>query len=257
MSRVMAVSYGCVVYLFFLAIFLYAIGFVENLPVPGMKTIDSGAAETVAAAFAIDILLLALFAVQHSVMARRGFKRWWTRIVPPTLERSTYVLAASLALALLIWQWRAIPATIWSVDNEAARVTLIGLSWLGWVMVLVATFLIDHFELFGLKQVVDHWHGRLPQPPTFTTPALYKIVRHPIYLGFLFAFWATPHMTAGHLLFAVATTGYIFVGILLEERDLMAHFGEDYRRYRERVPMIFPFPIRRGGRTPRTRRSPA
>jgi protein-S-isoprenylcysteine O-methyltransferase Ste14 len=190
----------------------------------------------------VDVLLLGLFAVQHSVMARRGFKRWWTTIVPPTVERTTFVLAATLAVALLIWQWRPIPVVIWAVDGGAARYLLIGLAGLGWAMLLIATFLINHFELFGLQQVYDHWRGRRFEPPAFRTPALYKIVRHPIYLGFLLGFWATPFMTAGHLLFAIATTAYIFIGILFEERDLVAHFGEEYRRYRQRVPMLLPFP---------------
>ena len=248
MARFMALLYGVAAYLFFLATFLYAIGFVANIP--GLKTIDGGAGGDGIAAWIINIVLLGLFAVQHSVMARQGFKRWWTRIVPKPVERSTFVLAASLVLALLIWQWRPIPGTIWIVEDSIGRALLIGVFWLGWIVVLVATFLLNHFELFGLQQVYDHWRNRSVAPPTFKTPALYKYVRHPIYLGFVLAFWATPHMTQGHLLFAIATTGYILIGIFFEERDLVAQFGDQYRRYRQRVPMLFPWPGRRAKAEP-------
>jgi protein-S-isoprenylcysteine O-methyltransferase Ste14 len=230
--------YGCVAYLLFAVTFLYAVGFVGD--VPGLKTIDSGVAGHVWAAVLVDVLLLGVFAVQHSVMARRGFKHWWTRIVPPPVERSTYVLAASLALALLIWQWRPILNTVWSVDNRSARFLLIGLSHLGWALLLVATFLLNHFELFGLQQAYDHWRGRHFESPSFKTPGLYKFVRHPIYFGFILAFWATPRMTAGHLLFAMMTTGYVLVGIFFEERDLIAQFGDKYHRYRAEVGMLLP-----------------
>jgi protein-S-isoprenylcysteine O-methyltransferase Ste14 len=238
MSRFLALVYGALVYLFFLATFLYTIGFVSG--VPGLKTIDSGASGGPSMALVIDVALLGLFAVQHSVMARRSFKQRWTRIVPPPLERSTFVLAASLVVALLIWQWRPLPQMMWAVDGRAAETLLIGLSVLGWAMVLIATFLINHFELFGLQQVFEHWRGRRFEPPAFRTPALYRLVRHPIYLGFIVAFWATPRMSQGHLLFALATTGYIFIGILFEERDLIARFGDEYRRYRRQVPMLMP-----------------
>ena len=243
MARVIGLVYGVAVYLFFLATFLYAIGFVGN--VPGLKTIDGPLAGEPTAAWIVNMLLLSLFAVQHSVMARQGFKRWWTRIVPKPVERSTFVLAASLVLALLIWQWRPILGTIWLVQDPIGSAALTGIFWFGWLLLLLATFLINHFELFGLQQVYNHWRGHQFSPPGFKAPLLYKFVRHPIYLGFILAFWATPHMTQGHLLFAIATTGYIFIGILFEERDLVAHFGEEYRRYRQKVPMIVPFLSRR------------
>ena len=242
-GRVAAVLYGIAVYVFFLATFLYAIGFVMGLP--GVKTIDSGAPAPPVQAVIIDVALLGLFALQHSVMARSGFKRWWTCFVPWAVERSTYVLAATLLLALLILQWRPIPAPIWTVSNHTAALTLIVVGAAGWLLLLISTFLINHFELFGLHQVCAYGLGRPFTPPSFKTPALYRIVRHPIYLGFILAFWATPHMTAGHLLFAIATTAYIFIGVFFEERDLIARFGDEYRRYRKRVPMIVPFTGRR------------
>jgi methanethiol S-methyltransferase len=242
MARIIALLYGSIVYLFFLVTFLYTIGFVEGIP--GIKTIDSGPTDRVWIAVIINVLLLGLFAVQHSVMARQGFKRWWTRFVPSSVERSTFVLAASLAVALLLWQWRPIPAIVWAVDNARGRTVLYLLSALGWGILLTSTFLINHFEL-GLQQVFNYWRGVRFNSPAFKTPALYRYVRHPLYLGFIVAFWATPRMTQGHLLFAVATTAYIFVGIFFEERDLIAHFGDEYRRYRQRVPMILPFLSRR------------
>lgn len=244
MSGLVALLYGVAVYLLFLVTFLYTIGFVAN--VPGLKTIDTGTIDDIPTAILIDVLLLGLFALQHSVMARHGFKKLWTRIVAPAVERSTYVLAASLAVILMIWQWRPIPWTVWSVPDPPGHTILLAIQALGWALVLVSTFLINHFELFGLQQVFVHWRGRPFRAPSFRTPLLYRLVRHPIYLGFLLAFWATPTMTMGHLLFAIATTGYIVIGVLFEERDLIARFGDDYRRYRQRVPMLLPIPHRAG-----------
>jgi protein-S-isoprenylcysteine O-methyltransferase Ste14 len=243
MAGVASVLYGILVYLLFLGAFLYAIAFVGNLPVP--KTIDSGGPQgPLGEALFVNLVLLGIFAVQHSVMARPAFKRWWTRFVPPAVERTTYVLAASLALALLLWQWRPIPTPIWNVTGSGVLL-LQAVFWLGWVVLLVSTFLISHFELFGLRQVWAKLRGQTLPAPQFRTPFLYKRVRHPIYLGFLLAFWATPTMTLGHLVFAAATTGYILIGIWLEERDLVDMFGDQYRRYREQVSMLIPLPGRK------------
>jgi methanethiol S-methyltransferase len=239
MTRILAFLYGLAAYAIFLGAFLYAAGFVTGLPLP--KTIDTGPASSPLAATGVNMLLLSLFALQHSIMARKGFKQWWTQFVPRIVERSTYVLLASLALILLMWQWRPIPAVVWQVDMPMVAAALIMVSLIGWGVVLAATFMINHFELFGLHQVIANLLGRAVPAPEFRTPGLYTIVRHPIYLGFIIAFWATPVMTVGHLMFAVVTTAYIFVGIALEERDLIGQFGDEYRRYRQRVGMLIPF----------------
>lgn len=238
-GRIVAFLYGTTSYLIFLVTFLYAIGFVENMVVP--KTINNGAASSTMQALIINLALMSIFAVQHSVMARPQFKRWWTKFVPPSVERTTYVFLASLALALLIWQWRPIPAIVWQITDPQLATAVTCLSLLGWLIVLTSTFLINHFELFGLHQVANNLTGRAMPPPRFRTPLFYGFVRHPIYLGFIIAFWATPSMTAGHFLFAAVTTAYIFVGIGLEERDLIVIFGDEYRRYRQRVSMLLPW----------------
>ena len=239
MGKFIAILYGLAAYLVFFFTFLYAIGFVIGLVVP--KTIDTGATVSLIEAVVVNLLLMSLFAVQHSVMARKQFKQWWTRFVPASVERSTYVLFSSLALILLFWQWRPIPTIVWQVTDPQMAMVIVGLSLFGWLLVLISTFMINHFELFGLHQVINNLAGRTMAAPRFKTPALYNFVRHPIYLGFIIAFWAAPVMTAGHLLFAAVTTVYIFVGIFLEERDLVEMFGDDYRRYRGRVSMLIPW----------------
>lgn len=238
-GRIVAFLYGIASYAVFFVVFLFAIGFVEGMVVP--KTIDGGAAGPPGRALIVDLLLMALFAVQHSTMARPQFKRWWTQFVPPSVERTTFVLLASLALALLIWQWQPLPATLWRIADPRIALAVTGLSFAGWLIVLTSTFLINHFELFGLHQVANNLAGRPMPAPRFRMPLLYRFVRHPIYLGFIIAFWATPAMTVGHLLFAAVTTAYIFVGIALEEHDLITVFGEEYRRYRTRVSMLVPW----------------
>jgi methanethiol S-methyltransferase len=239
MSRFIAFIYGLGSYILAAVTLLYAIGFVSGLVVP--KAIDTGITVPIAEAIIVNLFLMSVFAVQHSVMARKPFKQWWTQFVPESIERSTYVLFSSLALILLFWQWRPIPAVVWHIDNPQIAAAVTGLSLAGWLIALTSTFLINHFELFGLEQVSNNLASQPMQPPSFHTPLYYKFVRHPLYLGFIIAFWATPTMTVGHLLFATVTTAYILVGIALEERDLIALFGDDYRRYKERVPMLMPW----------------
>ena len=237
--KVIAFLYGIAAYLVFLATILYAIGFVMGLVVP--KTIDTGTDTPAIEALIINLLLMALFAIQHSVMARRQFKAWWTQYVPKPIERSTYVLVASLSLALLFWQWRPMPQIVWGVENPDLAATIATLSFAGWVLVFTSTFLINHFELFGLHQVTNHLVDKEVPPPRFRTPLFYKFVRHPLYLGFIIAFWAAPTMTVGRLLFASVTTIYILLAIALEERDLVELFGEEYRQYKQRVSMLIPW----------------
>lgn len=258
MKRFVFFSYSLVVYACFLATFLYAIGFVGNIrlePWLGVELVPrsmdrGGPGGPLWQALLIDALLLAGFALQHSGMARQGFKRWWTRIIPRPIERSTYVLFASGALALLFALWRPIGATVWVTDDRVVTAALIGVSLLGWATVLAGTFHISHFDLFGVRQTFYGLLGRHAPPHRFVTPGLYRVVRHPIYLGFLIAFWATPVMTVGHLVFAIATTGYILIAIQLEERDLVREFGADYQAYRRQVSMLAPVP-RRAEASPR------
>lgn len=251
MSRPLAMLYGAACYAVFLVVFLYAIAFVAGIGVP--KHVDNGAAAAWPLALAIDLALLGLFAIQHSGMARPAFKRWWTRFVPAPIERSTFVLLSSLVLALLFWQWRPLPLRIWNIDGDLARGTLYAVSATGWLLVLSSTFLINHFDLFGLRQVWRYAKHRGPTPDApFVTRAFYRIVRHPLMLGFLIAFWATPTMSLGHLLFALMTTGYIVIAVkFLEERDLIAQYGDTYRAYQHRVPMFLPW------RRPRNAARPA
>jgi protein-S-isoprenylcysteine O-methyltransferase Ste14 len=243
MKRIAAFTYGVVCYAIFFVTFLYAIGFVGDLFVP--KSIDSAPQGPLGQALLINTLLLGLFAVQHSVMARPAFKRWWTRFVPKPVERSTYVLFSSLALIALFVHWQPIGGVIWDVQDPVGQAVLYGLFAFGWGLVLVATFLINHFDLFGLRQVWLYLRGKEYRPLNFGTPALYKIVRHPLYVGWFFAFWATPTMTVAHLFFALLTTAYILIAIRFEERDLVAEHGARYSEYRRQVPMLVP---RLGGR---------
>ena len=244
MKKFFSLFYGIVCYLVFLGTFLYAIGFVGNLLVP--KTIDSQPEVPLLTAILVDASLLLLFALQHSIMARPAFKRWWTKIIPEHLERSTYVVLASLCLILMVWQWQPVGGIIWSVENETIKNLLLASFLSGWLMVLASTFLINHFDLFGLRQVWLYFTGKPYTQLPFRIPFLYRFVRHPLYLGFMIAFWSAPVMTTAHLLFAVLTTGYILTAIQLEEKDLVVVFGDKYRAYRKWVPMIIPFIKRKG-----------
>jgi protein-S-isoprenylcysteine O-methyltransferase Ste14 len=239
MGPFIAFLYGIASYVVFFVTFLYAVGFVTGVVVP--KTIDTGVPVPTLEALAVNLLLMTVFAIQHSVMARRQFKQWWTRFVPKSVERSTYVLFSSLALILLCAMWRPMPTVIWRLNDPLFRLLMTSLSFTGFLIVLSSTFLINHFELFGLHQVTSNLNGHAMPVPRFRTPLYYKFVRHPIYLGFIIAFWAAPVMTVGHLLFSAVTSAYIVVGILLEERDLIDLFGDEYRRYKRRVSMLVPW----------------
>ena len=247
--KFIAFLYGLVAYFAFFATILYAIGFVTGFVVP--KTIDTGSESSAIEAITLDLVLMALFAVQHSVMARRQFKEWWTQFVPATVERSTYVLLASCALILLFWQWRPMPTVLWSVTDPRWAMAVQGLSFLGWLLVLLSTFMINHFELFGLHQVLVNLARRTMPQSEFKAPAFYKFVRHPIYLGFILAFWAAPVMTVGHLVFAAVTTAYIFIGIFLEQRDLVELFGNEYLSYPRRRADPDPVPAQADRARPR------
>lgn len=238
-KRILFFAYGILSYLIFFGTFLYAIGFIGNFGVP--TTLDGAARGSFARNLLIDAALLTLFAAQHSIMARKWFKDWWTRLVPRPIERSTYVLFSSLALILLFWQWRPLGGVVWSVEDPAGVFLLRAGFAFGWLLVLAATFLINHFDLFGLRQVWFYLLGKDYEPLKFGTPALYRVVRHPLYVGWFFAFWMTPVMTFAHLLFAVATTAYILLAIRFEERDLVREHGESYEAYRRAVPMLIPF----------------
>ena len=247
LKRITFFLYGSLSYLIFLGTFLYAIGFIGNFGVP--TTLDGARSGSLGVAFAVDVALLGLFAVQHSVMARKWFKAWWTRVIPHPLERSTYVLFSSLALILMFWLWRPLGGGVWSVEDPAGQIVLRSLFAFGWLTVLAATFLINHFDLFGLRQVWLYLRGRPYTALRFGTPGPYRIVRHPLYVGWLFAFWSTPTMTLAHLLFSVATTAYILLAIQFEERDLVREHGETYESYRRSVPMLVPFARSRRTRT--------
>jgi protein-S-isoprenylcysteine O-methyltransferase Ste14 len=243
MGRIIAFVYGVVSYLIFFLTFLYAIGFVGNIVVP--KTIDHGGVESpFASALLVNAALLGVFAVQHSLMARPAFKEWWTKLVPKPVERSTYVLLSSLALVLLFWQWRPMTSQVWSVENTVGRAVLLALFAAGWLLVLLSTFVISHFDLFGLRQVNLYRRGSEYTPVEFKVSAFYRIVRHPLLLGFIIAFWSTPSMSLGHLVFAIATTAYMLIAIQLEERDLASFHGEHYKTYKRQVPMLIPLPRR-------------
>ena len=235
--------FGCVAYLVFLATTLYGIGFTGGIAVP--KALDDGARGPLLAALLMDLMLIGLFGIQHSLMARVAFKAWWRRLVPEPAERSVFVLTASLLLLLLFWQWRPLPGVVWSAAAGPGHALLVAAFWLGWLAVVFSTFLIDHFDLFGLRQVWLYWRGIPYSPVPFKEAAILRYVRHPLMLSFVIAFWATPRMTVGHLVFAAGMTTYILIGIAWEERDLVRAFGTAYERYRQQVSMLLPLPPRR------------
>lgn len=239
MARILVLAYGVISYLLFLLVFLYAIGFTGNILVP--KSIDNGTTGSLVSAIVINLILLSIFAIQHSVMARPAFKNWWTKFVPVSIERSTYVLLTNLALITLYFFWVPITVVIWHVENSTGKLVLEVLFWIGWLIVFLSTFMINHFDLFGLRQVYLKFRGREYTFLGFRSPWLYRYIRHPIMTGFIIAFWATPHMTTGHLLFAIVTTLYILVALQFEEHDLEEYFGDEYRNYRKKVPMLFPY----------------
>jgi len=238
MKKIIVLFYGVISYLLFFGTFLYAFGFVGNLFVP--KSIDGAPQVPLLTAIVVNAALLLVFALQHSIMARPAFKKWWTKIIPEPAERSTYVLLSSLCLLLMVWQWQPMGGFVWVVENPVIKTILTVLFITGWLIVLLSTFMINHFDLFGLRQVWFYFTGKKYEPLRFRIPFFYKYVRHPLYLGWLIAFWATPVMSAAHLLFAILTTGYIFTAIWFEERDLVTHFGNKYSEYKKKVPMIFP-----------------
>ncbi|OBF64419.1 hypothetical protein A5753_10665 [Mycobacterium sp. 852002-51971_SCH5477799-a] len=246
MKRYLTVGYGAAAYLLFLAVFLYLVAFLGNFWVP--RTVDHGLSAPIGQAVLINMILLGAFGLQHSVMARPGFKARWTRLVPPSIERSTYVMLSNVVLVLLYWQWRTMPAVIWEVELPAGRLALWTLFWLGWAVALASTFMINHFDLFGLRQVYLAWRAKPYTNLDFRVRFLYRLVRHPLMLGFVIAFWAVPTMTAGQLLFSVAMTGYILIATRFEERDLVAALGDEYRDYRRQVPMLLPLGRRSRGR---------
>ncbi|WP_340075851.1 methanethiol S-methyltransferase [Leptobacterium sp. I13] len=240
MKRFIILLFGGVSYALFLAVFLYAVGFIGNLWVP--KSIDSGVESDLTTSIIVNVALLSVFALQHSIMARPGFKKWWTKIIDPAAERSMYVFLTNLAFILIFWQWQPMKSVMWNVENETYAMIIHGIFWLGWFIVFISTFLINHFHLFGLLQVFENFKKRSLSDPNFKMSFLYGLVRHPIMLGFIIAFWATPVMTAGHLLFSVVSTAYIYVAVkYLEERDLMKLHGDTYAEYKKKVPMLIPF----------------
>ena len=248
MKKTLFLLYGVVSYVIFFATFCYAVGFVSSLLVP--KHIDSVPDSPLGSALLIDAALLALFALQHSIMARPAFKKWWTKFVPEPIERSTYVLLASLCLILLFWYWQPLGGVVWQVESEQAQLILKSLCLFGFGFVLIATFLINHFDLFGLRQVWLYFIGKKYESLPFRTPLFYKYVRHPLYLGFMIAFWSTPTMTVAHLFFAVMTTGYMLIAIQFEENDLVKHFGTTYSDYKRSASMLIPFPKGRRDKNP-------